>query len=145
MTPQEFDLIKDLVKDRPIDEKPSDPRSCPYCGSSNVKIPEGEYIISTLLGWDPSEGPDKDPNHHWYPLHCAGCNRKSMRQTRRGQVWYTKFDEHHLLRGIPGCWETCTFSCAHCPTGLVRYHPKRGGEHSYQCDNCKQKVVLPPE
>lgn len=103
--------LLDCFKERPLDEKPSDPATCPYCGSGDT---QDRGTTTTLVGFS---GP-VDPNHQWNQRACRGCHKGFVREIKGLNVWYTAERVHGgpsiILKGIPSCFEAYQYTCPLC-------------------------------
>jgi DNA-directed RNA polymerase subunit RPC12/RpoP len=119
--------LTDLVKERPLDEKPGDPARCPECGSKELYDLGGR---STLLGWS---GP-VNPNHRWHKFDCRACKLSFTREVKGNNVWYTKQigeGGHHgialVIKGMPSCFELYIYTCTKCGSRVQRTRTKMDG------------------
>jgi DNA-directed RNA polymerase subunit RPC12/RpoP len=116
--------LLDIVQERALTELPTDPATCPYCGSTDVKVVSRS---STLLGFT---GP-VDPNHQWHESVCNGCKKLYTRELKELNVWYTAErgyrEVSRVLKGIPTCFEDYQYTCAKCSGPVLRAHRDRAG------------------
>jgi len=152
-----------LVRERPNRNLPwYEPARCPLCGAEG-QVRQIDHI-ETLVG---SLG-DSDPNHHWRTCHCGACDGKFTVEHKGGtkkvpaNVWYTRRldGESHLLEGIPSCFESYVYHCAHCDGHVRRRYTQLDGKTAalglgwsqaggydyrtfYACDKCGQEIELP--
>lgn len=112
--------ILDVVRERPIDESPSDQSaSCPYCAGARL---QNKGRATTLVGGPPGT------NHVWTDYSCNDCGRPFVRETKSGNVWYTTSrTEGIVLRGIPACFERYQYTCASCGGRVTRRYMRLDG------------------
>lgn len=107
-----------FVKEAPAGEKPSHKATCPFCSSQEVNSYSSE---STLVGNPPGkDGIDDDCNHVWTRFACNHCGEKFTRETKSGNVWYTKGKK--VLKGMPSCFEDYIYTCRCCGGEVRRKH-----------------------
>lgn len=110
----------ELIVQRPLDERPSQPGHCPYCESTNVRIRPG---WSTMIGGGDGT-PDGDPNHRWNEGRCVTCGQNFLRELKDGNVWYTN-GRHgegmgRVLEGVDNCFERYVYTCATCDGDVTK-------------------------
>jgi hypothetical protein len=112
--------VLEIVAYRPLDEKPSSKASCPHCGSQRLN---DKGTTTTLVGG--GTGPDDDWNHTWTSMSCIDCELGFVRETKQGNVWYTKerirSGPSVVLRGVPSCFEAYEYACSCGGRILQRY------------------------
>lgn len=117
----------DLVIERPDPRLDWKAPCCPYCRCTTLEV---LGHTSTLLGYIGND-PDRDPNHHWYEYKCTQCKKVFTLERKDRNVWYTEKigeQEHRVLAGIPSCFESYVYHCAHCVHGYVRrQHTEKDG------------------
>lgn len=94
---------------------------CPFCGSAKAKIVATE---ETLLGW--GGPPALDPNHTWEYSHCFDCSKDFVRESKKGNAWYT--DKGRVLRGFPNCFESYEYIHVNCGGPVKRRNTERDGK-----------------
>lgn len=115
-------MIEEVVAERPLAEVPTDAAKCPDCGGGNLRETGREM---TLLGWS---GEGWDPNHVWCWLSCNDCHGEFIREMKSGNVWYTRDrSEGRVLRGMPSCFGTYTYTCVKCSGPVVRKYSALDG------------------
>ena len=146
--------LLDIIAVSPLNEKPSDQCTCIVCKSKNVRT-SGK--MSTLLAG--GSGIDDDPNHTWEGVTCSSCHIKVTRETKSGNVWYTK--DRVVLAGVPSCYETYVYPCK-CGGKITRTYTDLEGSNTvrglsmvwkdggyvpqyrifYECDSCNIKIEV---
>ncbi len=108
---------------RPLDEKPSDKPRCPDCDSDSLELIG--HRCTLIGGGDGSV--DSDPNHHWRVFRCENQHQFN-RETKSGNVWYTRLPDSEVIKGMPSCFERYAYPCV-CGAGhLTARHTKPDGE-----------------
>lgn len=145
--------LLEVVAVEPLTEKPSENGSCPFCSSANIH--HGAFS-TTLVGGGTDK--DDDPNHTHTNCVCKDCSRDFVRETRSGNVWYTK--QCRVLKGMPSCFERYVYPCK-CGGQVTReYIDKASGASAkilsykdgipsyktvYSCDKCKVSIETPKD
>ena len=123
-----------MVVQKPLKEKPSAKPACPHCGSKGV---ETHGMTTTLVGG--GNGPDDNPNHTWTGCFCKVCEKSFTRETKSGNVWYTRegevkdagggimYHERLLVKGIPSCFEAYVYGCR-CGGKITRRQTEMDGK-----------------
>jgi hypothetical protein len=147
--------LQSLVANRPIDEKPSDEITCPFC---EEHVAPHEHM-HTLVGQTGEITEDNDVNHNWQSCSCSKCHQPFTREYKHGNVWYTQDSE--LIKGVPNCFEQYIYKCASCGGKVRRSHSGLNGEEIrvlrtriegnksireyrtfYSCDSCDSVVEV---
>lgn len=120
--------LLDFITQRPLDEKPTDPVTCPFCGTKGVTTEQHEQTCVGGIG-------PVDPNHHWYYCRCQECHKHFTREVKAHHVWYT---EHRdgvsvVLKGVSGCFEPYTYTCKVCGGPVRRHHEDLTGKVTRGC------------
>jgi glutaredoxin len=146
--PKPSEILFSLVKERPDPSLHWDRPSCPYCNAAKTHL-ESRGHCETLLG---GIG-DHDPNHHWYYYRCKACERTFVLERKNDNVWYTgsfeetvykgqdgkeiSIAEHghcpEILKGIPTCFESYAYHCAHCGGRVTRHYTAKDGYTKCTC------------
>lgn len=106
-------LASGLVTNQPYPE--DQPDRCPDCGSTELTDHGG---WSTLAGGPPGI------NHAMHDMSCSS-GHAFQKETKWGERWFTRNGK--LLMGVPGCYETCVWTCAKCGEDMEGYHTTPDG------------------
>lgn len=110
-----------LVRERPLDERPSENPTCPFCRGRHLDRLDSR---TTLLGGG-DRTIDGDPNHVWTTFRCHDCFQQFVRETKSGNTWYTR--DGRVLRGLPSCFESYIYHCATCGGDVMRRNVDKDG------------------
>lgn len=133
-----YNEFLDLVTARLDPELNYEKPVCPHCDSDNVNQTDH---VTTLVGHTGKI----DINHQWIQCSCNNCEKQWTMEYKGDydhgyNTWYTK--DGKLLRGLPTCFETYTYTCKHCGGDVHRHNYNKNTRQeteilSYSSDGSK--------
>ena len=123
----EYNTFLDIVTQRDDPTIDRDNPTCPYCQSTNVTDNGGS---TTLVGGY--------YNHIHHDCRCNDCKERFMleikEQGKRDDyiAWYTDKDGK-ILGGIPGCFESYTYTCSKCGGDVHRHQLEIDSDTPVRC------------
>jgi hypothetical protein len=144
----------ELVTERPEEKLWKQGLFCPYCNSEKIFTHGTSTTLVAYIG--------EDKNHTITSCTCGDCQKKFTRETKGKKcVWFAGAD-HKILRGIPYCFESYTYTCKHCggdvqvnhynksdnknSGGCMSFHQVDGKTvcdqyNQFECNTCHAKII----